>query len=419
MKLLCPYLVILFLMSAAPVIAQDDPEDPYDWTPYTEEPGFFDEADPTDDFDWEDKSKSDWKDEFKEYEEYYEEDEAVKIRNQAYQLAEDEGINMPQRYGPFTYDPESDKAILENDNDYVKRLYGFLENLEDELTGVGYDLALELLYIKLQPLLKVLKEKNAAILEAIIPEFGGVPVWDPVEEEQKETQEGKKNFKYWVKLAAENIMQELFKKNAKGKWELQEENVRLLKEVGIVRYLKMASTDWELAKALELEVPDEILSYASGLQAVYQSGKSTYEAGKELYREVSTLDTELPLPTSFNQLKEIGTNMVANQVTMQAMVKKRQKVLALTYKQLAERYQEYGQDLNDKLQQDDVLKMTDGERLKAHQIAQQYLQESVRMKEHAEQLLDMHRRPHDIQHKEEMIELYTTYRRIQNLSSNE
>ena len=399
--------------------AQDDPEDPFDWRPDDTDESDFDEEDPTGEFDWKDWSKGDWNDEFEEYKDYYKPEKAQEIRKQAYDQAEEQGINMPQRHGPFTFDPQTGEVVLESEQDYVNKLNGFLDGLEDELTAVGVDMALELLYVKLRPLLEVLQEKNALILDAIIPKFGGVIVLDPVEAETKEDKEGKRNFKYWVKLAAESIMQELFKKNAEGKWELQRENVRLLKEVGIVRYLKMSVLDWELAQALELELPDEILDYAEGLRAVYQSGKSTFEAGKELYQEVSTLDTELPLPTSFDQLKEITVSTVTNQLTMREMVKKRQKVLALTYKELAERYEQYAEDLNDKLRQDDALRMTDGERLKAHHIAQNYLQQSLDLKAHAERLLDMHRQPHDMQHREEVLRLYATYRKTQKLVSNE
>ncbi|MEQ9438070.1 MAG: hypothetical protein RIG62_03445, partial [Cyclobacteriaceae bacterium] len=227
------------------------------------------------------------------------------------------------------------------------------------------------------------------------------------------------NFTYWVKLAAENVMQNLFKQNAEGKWELQRENVRLLKEVGIIRFLKMSVLDWELAHALELEIPDELLRYTEGIQDIYQSGKSTFEAGKQLYQEISTLDTELPLPRSLGQLQEIATHTIINQFTLHEMVKKRQKVLALTYKQLADRYQEYGQDLNEKLQQDEALRMTDGERMKAHQIAQNYLQQSVELKAHAEQLMELHALPHDPMHKKEIVELYRTYRQVEQQFAHE
>lgn len=383
----------MFLFSWLGVVlsaqSQDAYSDPFNWRPEDLDEPDFDEEDPVNEFDWRDWSKGDWKDQFSEYEDYYKSDKAQKIRQQSYQQAEKEGINMPQRHGPLTYDPQTGEVTLETEEEYVDKLNEYLDGLEDELTDVAKDAALEALYLALEPLLKALKEKNSTILDAVIPRFGGVPVWDPVEENQKEKREGGRNFKYWVKLAAENVMQNLFKKNAEGKWEIQRENVRLLKEVGVVRYLKMSVLDWELAQALELELPDEILDYADGLRAVYQSGKSTFEVGKELYQEVATLDTELPLPTSFDQLKEITVSTVTNQLTMRAMITKRQKVLALTYKQLAERYEQYADDLNDKLRADDVLRMTDGERLKAHHIAQNYLQQSLQLKAHAERLLDM------------------------------
>ena len=402
---------IIWVIQWPVLCAQDDPEDPFDWRAELEDSD-FDKEDPLEEYEWKDWGEDDWKGKFKEYEDYYKENKAQEIRKQAYEQAEQEGINMPQRHGPFTYDPETGEVVLESEEAYLDKLNEYLDSLEDELTGVAKDAALEALYLAVEPILKALKEKNSALLDAIIPQFNGIPAWDPIEENQKDKKEGSRNFKYWVKLAAENIMQNLFKKNAEGKWKLQRENVRLLQEVGVVRFLKMSVLDWELARSLELEIPDEILTYAEGLRDVYQSGKSTFEAGKELYREVSTLDTELPLPTSLAQLEEIGTNMVINQLTLQEMVKKRQKVLALTYRQLAERYQDYGQDLNDKLRQDDVLRMTDGERIKAHHIAQHYIQQSVELKAHAEQLLELHAKPHDPKHKEEVLALYRTYHQV-------
>lgn len=55
----------------------------------------------------------------------------------------------------------------------------------------------------------------------------------------------------------------------------------------------MSVMDWEIMQTLALEVPDEILSYAQALQDVYESGKATFQAGKELYQQVNMLDTEL------------------------------------------------------------------------------------------------------------------------------
>ena len=416
MKPFLLFSLILWLGGPLSLLAQDDPntpKDPFDWRSELKDENFDDKKDPLEEYEWKNWSEKDWEDEYKEdYQDYYKKKEAQKILGEAYQQAQEQGIKMPQRHGPLTYDPKTNEVYFESDEDYQDQLNDFLDGLEDELTEFGKDAALEALYLALEPTLKALKKKNSAILDAVIPRGSGVPVWDPAEEEVKENEEGKKNFKYWIKLAAENVMQNLFKKNAEGKWELQRSNVEQLKEVGIIRFLKMSVLDWELATALELEVPDAIMDYSETLKGIYTSGKSTFEAGKELYQEVSALDTELALPTSLDQLKEIGGNLLLSQMTMQEMVKKRQKVLALAYQELADRYQEYAEDLNDKLLEDNVLKMTDGERLKAHDIVQSYLQQSIQLKAHAEELLDMHQRPHDQRHKEEMLEIYTTYQRV-------
>ncbi|MGK7393311.1 MAG: hypothetical protein ACNS62_02020, partial [Candidatus Cyclobacteriaceae bacterium M3_2C_046] len=60
---------------------------------------------------------------------------------------------------------------------------------------------------------------------------------------------------------------------------------------------------------------------------------------------------------------------------VQEMVSQRKNQLALTYKELAEKYRLEAEDLQGKLHQPDQLKMTEGERQQALQMVDQYLQE--------------------------------------------
>ncbi len=374
------------------------------------------DGDGLDDFGWKDWGQSDWEDHFKDdYKHYYIKKNANKVRNQAYDLANEQGIEMPQRYGSLTYDPQEDTIYFESDDEYADQLNEFLEGLEDEVTEIGKDLALELLYTQLEPVLKVLKKKNAALLDIILPRAPGVPVIDPAEKAVKEKQEGKQNFKYWVKLAAENIMQNIFKKNAEGKYELQRDKIELLKQVGIVRFLKMSAMDWEMMQSFTLEVPDEVLDYAHSIQDIYQSGKTTFQAGKDLYRELTTFDTELLIPDKLDQLKDLTHKIATNQLTMTEMAGRRKKVLALTYRQLAKRYQQYADDLHDKLNEENQLKMSEAERIKASQIAQEYLSESMRLAAKAEELLSSSYQASNTVEKDKYVQQYAVFKKLENM----
>ena len=362
-------------------------EDPYDWRSELDIPDSADD-DTQSDFEWSNWDSDDWEEKFEEdYEHYYNSEESKQLRDQAYDQATDQGFDMPQRKDNYTYDPEKDKIIREKERDYIKRLNRWIDNIQDEMTEVGKDVVLDLLYKELEPVLKGLKQKNSALLAAILPQMGGVPVHDPAEDYVKENHEGKHNFKYWVKLAAENIMQSLFRKNAEGKYELQREKVELLKQVGIIRFLKMCATDWEVMQSFTLEVPDEVLDYARTLQDIYRSGTATFQAGKELYREIQLLDTELNIPAQLDQLRSLSKDIATNKLTIAEMVSKRRQLLALTYRQLATRYQQYGDDLNRQLKQEQQLKLSDAERIKALQIAGDYLDESLCLKAKAEALM--------------------------------
>ncbi|MEQ9440819.1 MAG: hypothetical protein RIG62_17360, partial [Cyclobacteriaceae bacterium] len=189
------FLVVLCISWVSIALAQDNPDDPFDWLPELEDLD-VDSDDPLSGHEWANWGENDWKEQFEQYKDFYEEDNAQDIRQQAYALAEEEGINIPQRHGPFTYDPETGEVVLESEKDYIKRMNSYLDGLEDELTDVAKDAALEALYLALEPILNALKEKNSAILDAVIPPMPGTPVWDPVEENQKEKKEGGHNFTY-------------------------------------------------------------------------------------------------------------------------------------------------------------------------------------------------------------------------------
>lgn len=414
LKYISCWLLLGFLYS--PSYAQDDPFDdpdfnPFDWLKEIDETE-FDEEGAEQNIDQRDWKKGDWQDQFKEHEELYNEKNAIEKRAEAYQLALQEEINMPQRYGQLTYDPESENVYIESDQAYTDRLNGFLETLEDELSEEAKNLALEALYAALEPVLTALKEKNAAILDAIIPPMGGVPAYDPVEENVKEKREGKRNFTYWIKLAAENVMQNIFKKNAEGKYELQREQLRLLQQVGVVRYLKMTFIDWELAQSFGLEVPDELLSYASAVRDIYTSAQATVGAGKALYQSVTSLDTDLNIPTSFAELKDDAAAIFANKLTTQEMVNTRRKLLAKTYQQLAARYREYGEDLNLQSQRNEFMKMSDSDRVRVAEIAQEYLNESLRLQAKAEDLVKVSLTASGPQDKDVLIQYYQRYQKF-------
>ncbi len=388
--------IMLFFLSV-PVFSQDDPEEPeqpFDWQQEIaqeeqeeQEEQEADEEGGIGDFEWSSWDEDQWKDKFKENKKLYQDKEALEQRLAAYRQAQQQGVNMPQRYGPITYDPAKDAAYFQSDQEYYIELASFLNEFEDEITDKAKDLALDALYKLLEPKLKVLQDKYAKVLDKVLPESKGVPTYDPLEEVSKKKSEGNKNFKYWVKLGAENIFQHIFKKNAEGKWELQREQLALLQQVGVVKYLKMTLMDWELAQSFALAFPDEVLSYAEALQDVYHASEATFTAGKALYQQITQLDSEWGLPTSLTELKDNALQTGLNQLTTAEMVNTRRRYLSKTYRQLAQRYEQYAQDLQEKLDKEDYFKMTEGERIQAHGIASEYLAESLRLYQHAEDLL--------------------------------
>ncbi|MDF9801311.1 hypothetical protein OKW21_006620 [Catalinimonas alkaloidigena] len=381
-------LVIHFLMIPICLTAQENQSNPFNWLPEDGKDTLNLSDSLLEDFDWSDWQGKDWEKAFKdEYKHYYSKEGVDDMMNQAYQYANEQDITMPQHQGGITFDKEEEELLFESESDYYDRLNAWTENLNDELTQTGVDAALNILYTELEPMLKALKEKNSALLDKVIPQGRGIPVLDPLEKRAKKKQEGKKNFKYWVKLAAENVMQTLFKKNAEGKYELQREKIELLKQVGIIRFLKMSAMDWEIMQSLALEVPDEMLSYAHALQEIYQSGKATFHAGKDLYRQINLLDTELNIPVQYDQFQTLSTNMATNRLTLVEMANKRKKMLALAYRELAQRYRRYGEDLNQKLKDKDKLRMDDAERINTAEIANAYFHESLQLQSKAERLL--------------------------------
>lgn len=153
------------------------------------------DSDALPDFDWSSWQQEEWEEAYREdYRHYYQQQAAGSILLEAYQYASGQGITMPQRYPEYTYDPEQEKRYHETESDYSNRLDKWIENLENEMTETGMDMALDILYLELEPVLKVLKAKNAALLDQILPQMVGIPVWDPVEDNMKENQEGKKTF---------------------------------------------------------------------------------------------------------------------------------------------------------------------------------------------------------------------------------
>lgn len=183
------------------------------------------------------------------------------------------------------------------------------------------------------------------------------------------------------------MLHNLFKKNVQGKYELQRERIELLKQVGMIRFLKLSVMDWEIIQSFTLAVPDEMLSYAQVLQEVYESGKATFQAGKALYQQVNMLDTELNIPGQWEQLEALSFDIATNQLTIAEIVSKRRKLLALTYRELAQRYRQYGDELHQKLKEKDQLKMNDAERIKALQMTGRYLEQSISLQAKAQQLL--------------------------------
>ncbi|MEK6480919.1 hypothetical protein WJR50_25480 [Catalinimonas sp. 4WD22] len=406
--------VIHFLMISINLTAQDNQSNPFDWLPEDGKDTSNLGDSLLSDFDWSDWQGKDWEKAFKDdYKHFYSKEGADEMVYQAYQYANEQDITMPQHQEGITYDREAEEVYFESEADYYDRLNVWTENLNDELTQTGVDAALSVLYTELEPMLKALKEQNSALLDKILPQGKGIPVMDPLEKRAKKKQEGKKNFKYWVKLAAENVMQTLFKKNAEGKYELQREKIELLKQVGIIRFLKMSAMDWEIMQSMALEVPDEILSYAHSLQEVYQSGEATFHAGIDLYRQINLLDTELNIPVQYDHFRELSTNMATNRLTLVEMANKRKKMLALTYRELAQRYRRYGENLNQKLKDKDELRMDDAERINTAEIASAYLRESLQLQSKAERLLSDSFTNSDALMKDNYVQQKALFRRLE------
>ena len=113
---------------------------------------------------------------------------------------------------------------------------------------------------------------------------------------------------------AEKILSDLIKENADGTYRLQQENLALLKQVGVVQYLQMTLLDWHVARSLELAVPEQMLQYAGALKQIYNDVEEIGQQAEMLYQQVTAYNPlsslKQPLPFDPKRQKEIRQNQL-------------------------------------------------------------------------------------------------------------
>ena len=387
-------LIIIFLLMYHSLPAQVPPdtidEDSFDWTHW--------------DFqDWEkqiDKDK-------------YRKKNIYKTYNQAEQYAKDEGIDMPIRKGIYTYLPDADTFLLESTADYIGRLSHWVDDyLSKDAGKVILDAGLALLYQQIEPIVAAFAKQNEKYLKKTLPPGEGVLTWDFIIRKPI-TRKAEESEKSWVRIIAEEMINDMVEKNADGTYSIQRENLEYMKQVGIINYLKMSVLNWELVRAIELEVPKEVLDYATMVKTIYNEGKGLVDESKSLYRQLHDWDLQTAIPEDYRQWKALSEGVFENKMTLNEMALKRKKQLALTYQQLSGQYKEDAIDLKARILSDDELKMSDSERTKALQIVEEYLQEAIRLKAKADQMLQESIDPVFLDSKHKVAGIYSVYQTLQ------
>lgn len=299
------------------------------------------------------------------YREYYKEKNAEEMIRKAWEYALENGIRQ-----------ENMDAVLEE----------LAEEITDDLLDSFEEEVLEQLLEEVG-VARYLDKVYEQVLKAALPRPGGIPMLDVGMEPAIKKGKTPHNLKSMLRLAVEKWVNQQWKKQVAGIYGLQRDELEYQKKVGMVALLKMAALDYEHFLSLEIMVPEEVLNYAVQVRQIYRSAEESLLKGKALYTELNTLTTGMEIPRKLEQLEALEASNREAKTTSWELINQRRKILALAYLQLAERAREKGEDLRQSIQQEGHLKMSHGERLKALQLVNAYLEDHFRYKEKADELL--------------------------------
>ena len=318
------------------------------------------------DFPWQEEEEF-WKDIYKHpgYRKFYKDENAAEMIRKAMEYAGENGVTA------------------ENMQDFLEELS---EDITDNLLETFEEEVLDQLMEEVG-IARYLDKAYEKLLKAALPQPGGIPVIDMGMDPAIKKGNTPHNLKVMLKLAVEKWLNEQWRKQSAGIYEIQRGDLEYRKKVGLIALLKMAELDYEHFMSLEIMLPEQVLDYAVQVQQIYQSAEESLSKGKELFTEFNIAGTGLEIPRQMEKLQLLDESNKKARTTSWEMINQRRKALALAYLQMAERAQQKGKDLQEAIRTEGHLKMSDGDRLKAQKIVQAYMEDYFRYKEKADLLL--------------------------------
>ena len=329
-------------------------------------PGKGQQTEADTDFPWQEEEEF-WEDLYKQpdYQKYYKEENAAEMIRKAMEYAGENGVTA------------------ENMQDFLEELS---EDITDNLLETFEEEVLDQLMEEVG-IARYLDQAYEKLLKAALPQAGGIPVIDMGMDPAIKKGNTPHNLKAMLKLAVEKWLNEQWRKQAAGIYEIQRGDLEYRKKVGLIALLKMAKLDYEHFLSLEIMLPEQVLDYAVQVQQIYQSAEESLSKGKELFSEFNITATGLEIPREMEKMQLLEESNKKARTTSWEMINQRRKALALAYLQMADRAQLKGKDLQEAIRTEGHLKMSDGDRLKAQKIVQAYMEDYFRYKEKADLLL--------------------------------
>ncbi len=254
------------------------------------------------------------------------------------------------------------------------------------------------------------------LLKTSLPRSVGIPVIDVGMKSAIKNKNTSQNEKAMLKMAVENWLNQQWEQQVQDIYQIQREDLEYQKRPGIIALLIMAGLDYEHFLSMEILLPERVLNYAARVQQIYQSTQESYIKGKELFTEFCPISTSLEIPQRMESLLILEESSKNARTSSWEMINQRRKALALAYLQMAERAREKGLDLREAIKTDGHFKMSDGDRLKAQQLVNYYMEDCFRYKEKADRLLKASIKNAGLAEKEAQMTRYQQILRLKNLA---
>lgn len=182
--------------------------------------------------------------------------------------------------------------------------------------------------------------------------------------------------------------------------ELQFAIQEALKKVESVKDLQWGNIDFFLKKIVALsDDPDDYISnipYCDRLKQLYTQIDKPMDFGQEMYSLLVSLDTEVPYPEEWAVLNQKMFEESISHFAFLEFADKRKVHIALVYQQLSDIKVLKAAEISDVLITAEKFSMTEADRIRILKYADEYVQESYRLKLKADRLINELQNPPEI-----------------------